>query len=379
MQKYSLVPRLNYNYSLRDCTNAIRGLSRKQPDCSSLRELFDYGNFFFVNHGRTGLRIALTALSLRPGSRIGVSAYNCRTVFQAIEAAGHNPVFIDITKDLKLDTSSLEKQGGNLDALIVTHLFGLVNAVDEIKRIIPGIPVIEDCAHAFLSGDDRNYAGTEGDFGVFSMGKGKFPSIGDGGIILVNNSKYLDRTRELTQQLPACSLADELLNITGSILLSVIHNPLVYGIFTRPFLKSDGDRQYRNSSFRGKAILKSNLSVFLNGIDNYRQSVGQHMHNARNNIEVVMGLDKPGPDLYVTSGSNWNHFMLPVLSHRRDLLIDNAKKNGYELGRHFSHSVEWAGQYGYMKRDCPVSEYVAENIIAIPTYYKMRRRNESID
>jgi len=379
MQKCSLVPRLNYNYSLRDCTNAIRGLSRKQPDYSSLRELFDYGNFFFVNHGRTGLRIALTSLSLRPGSRIGVSAYNCRTVFQAIEAAGHNPVFIDITKDLKLDLSSLEKQGRNLDALIVTHLFGLVNSIDEIRRIVSGIPVIEDCAHAFLSGDYNNYAGTEGDFGVFSMGKGKFPSIGDGGIILVNNKKYLDMTRKLTEQLPVNSAPNELLNITGSILLSVVHNPLAYGIFTRPFLKSDGSRQNRNSSFREKAILKSTLNVFLNSIDTYRQSAVQQEQNARNNLEVLMGFIQPCPDLYLISGNKWNNFMFPVLSDVREMIIDSAERNGYELGRHFSHSVEWAGQYGYMKGDCPVSEYVAENIIAIPTYYKMRRRDASIN
>ncbi len=332
-----------------------------------------------MNHGRTGLRIALTSLSLRPGSRIGVSAYNCRTVFQAIEAAGHNPVFIDITKDLKLDLSSLEKQGRNLDALIVTHLFGLVNSIDEIRRIVPGIPVIEDCAHAFLSGDYNNYAGTEGDFGVFSMGKGKFPSIGDGGIILVNNKKYLDMTRKLTEQLPVNSAPNELLNITGSILLSVVHNPLAYGIFTRPFLKSDGSRQNRNSSFREKAILKSTLNVFLNSIDTYRQSAVQQEQNARNNLEVLMGFIQPCPDLYLISGNKWNNFMFPVLSDVREMIIDSAERNGYELGRHFSHSVEWAGQYGYMKGDCPVSEYVAENIIAIPTYYKMRRRDASIN
>ena len=91
-----------------------------------------------------------------------------------------------------------------------------------------------------------------------------------------------------------------------------------------------------------------------------------------------MGFIQPCPDLYLISGNKWNNFMFPVLSDVREMIIDSAERNGYELGRHFSHSVEWAGQYGYMKGDCPVSEYVAENIIAIPTYYKMRRRNESI-
>ena len=375
----SLVTRLNFKYPRRDLLNAIRGISRGHPNYGSLYSLFGTMDIFFANHGRTGLRISLTALELPARSRIGVSTYNCQTVFQAIKASGHIPVFIDINRDLRIDISSLEKQSKCLDALIVTHLFGLGNDINEIRRIVPNIPVIEDCAHAFLSGEVHGYTGTSGDFGIFSIGKGKFPSIGDGGVILVNNKKYLDITRKLTYQLTGNSLLDELLNISRNILLSIAHKPFIYGIITYPLFKRVGVSSYQNDGFRERAILNSNLNVFLNSIDYYRKVAVQQEKNAKNNLEVLFWQAKLSPAFHIIRCSNWNYFMQPVLSEKRDLIIDNAKKNGYELGRHFSKSVDWAGQYGYRRGDCPMSEYVAENIITIPTYYKMKMRNESND
>ena len=58
--------------------------------------------------------------------------------------------------DLRIDKGDLKRKSSQLSALIVTHLFGIVNDVCAIKKEFPQLVIIEDCAHAY--GIDRLYA-----------------------------------------------------------------------------------------------------------------------------------------------------------------------------------------------------------------------------
>ena len=51
------------------------------------------------------------------------------------------------------------------------------NCHNELKNIIKEKPLIEDCAHSFLSKKSGKLTGTFGDAAIFSFGKAKFPSI----------------------------------------------------------------------------------------------------------------------------------------------------------------------------------------------------------
>ena len=123
----------------------------------AIKTLFNNGRIFYVNHGRTGIRLALSALELPEGSRVGVQVFNCHTVFNAIKTAGYNPVFIDITDQFQIDIDDLKKKSNKIDALIITHLFGIPADIDKVYDILSDIPVIEDCAHSFLSKYHKKY------------------------------------------------------------------------------------------------------------------------------------------------------------------------------------------------------------------------------
>ena len=82
---------------------------------------------------------------------VGVQPYTCSSVLTAIVAAGYQPLFIDINEQLTLDGDDLKRKLTQLNALIVTHTFGTPANIDQIKRLAGHLPILEDCAHAFLS------------------------------------------------------------------------------------------------------------------------------------------------------------------------------------------------------------------------------------
>ena len=159
---------------------------------------------FLLDHARSGILLALQALHLPAGSGVGVMVYNCHTVFNAVSQAGCTPVFLDVRDDLTLDLDDLRSKRTRMNALIVSHLFGILNPVSLIREEFPDLVVIEDCAHAYGLKD------LTGDVSVFSIGQGKLPSIGDGGILIVGCRAGLKDLRGHAVMLPQPGLLQSL-------------------------------------------------------------------------------------------------------------------------------------------------------------------------
>jgi dTDP-4-amino-4,6-dideoxygalactose transaminase len=81
-------------------------------------------------------------------------------------------------------------------AIIVTHLFGNPTDVDAVRALgdANGIPVIEDCAQAFLARRAGRLVGTIGSIGCFSSQQGKHMTTGEGGLV-VSEDAYARRIR----------------------------------------------------------------------------------------------------------------------------------------------------------------------------------------
>ena len=56
-----------------------------------------------------------------------------------------------------------------------------------------GIPVIEDCAQAFLASDHGRFVGTMGRIGCFSLQQGKHITTGEGGLVVTDDAALARR------------------------------------------------------------------------------------------------------------------------------------------------------------------------------------------
>lgn len=363
-----LVPKINAYFSTND---AFTGIFSLLSDKSNIPVL---SNIYYLNHARAGLRIAITALDLPKGSKIGITLYNCYTVMNAIRQAGHVIIFIDTTDDLRMDLDDLKEKHTHIDALIITHLFGLPNDMDEIKKICPLIPIIEDCAHSFSSSSNLYETGSIGDFAVFSIGLGKFPSIGEGGILKINNNVYSSRVNREIEQLNHYTLIDEIKLIFRLKITSIIYNPLIYKWISLPSKKIQHKRKKINSNYKHSESNMAKSVKYLYDkkfafIDSYKLRQQKNAKEILLNLKDNKLINLPSMDL-----ENNNCFMLPVLHPNREAFSKYLSKYGIEIAPHFTRSIEWAQEFGYETGSCINAEKIAKQILIIPIHYKLKNK-----
>jgi perosamine synthetase len=97
-----------------------------------------------------------------------------------------DPVTLNVTAD-----AIASRITSRTRAIIATHLFGNPCDMQGIMRIADahGIPVIEDCAQAFLATDHGRLVGTIGAIGAFSLQQGKHMTTGEGGVVVTADPK----------------------------------------------------------------------------------------------------------------------------------------------------------------------------------------------
>lgn len=312
---------------------------------------------FLVNHARSGIMLALQSLRLPADSQVGVMVYNCHTVFNAVAQAGYKPVFIDVTEALTLDLADLRKKANGLRALVVTQLFGIINDIASIRDEIPNLPIVEDCAHAF------GHHGAAGDFCVFSIGLGKLPSLGDGGILTVNNESFLPEVEKLYRDLPEYSSMENLKLYCKMSVQSLLYRPWVYSLITRPL------KHWRKTSPGVEVIIPRKMSPGIRAMyTKAKPSFDDCMRKRKlRATQVESGLCKVPGVRRVLTGSE-NGFMAIAECEDPSAVKEILRKQGIEAETHFGHCIEWAKQFGYEERSCPRAEHLTQHLLMVPTY-----------
>lgn len=312
---------------------------------------------FLLNHARSGILLALQALDLPAGSGVGVMAYNCHTVFNAVRQAGYQPVFLDVTDTLELNRNDLDRKIESIRALVVTHLFGIPNDVDSIRKNYPDLPVIEDCAHAY------GLEQVSGDFAVFSIGQGKLPSLGDGGILFVKNRKFDETIARLYSDLPAYSWLGRLKQSLVMWIKSASYIPFVYSSVTR-FIKS------RRKPFSGvenvapREMSNGIRALYSRALDTIPGEIAKRKREWSEVSAFLCGL----PGVIRVLGPSVNGFMAVVECEDVNLVKMRMQQQGIETETHFGHCIDWAKAFGYEEGGCPRTESLVRHLLMVPTY-----------
>jgi perosamine synthetase len=141
--------------------------------------------------GTAAVHTAIAAIDPEPGDEIVTSPITDMGALAPILYQGAIPVFADVDPHtLNVTASTIEPRlSGRTRAIVVTHLFGNPCEMSEIMTLARarGIPVIEDCAQAFLARHEGRLMGTLGAIGCFSLQQGKHVTTGEGGLVVTND------------------------------------------------------------------------------------------------------------------------------------------------------------------------------------------------
>ncbi len=183
---------------------------------------FGVKHAFAINSCTSGLQCAAGAAGISPGDEIIVSPFTMSASATAPLIWGGIPIFADIEEEyFCLDPKSVEARiTPKTKAIIVVDIFGQPYDRDAINNIAKkhGLIVIEDAAQAPCAFYGKEFAGTLGDIGVYSLNYHKHIHTGEGGVVVTNNDVLAEKIRLIRNHAEAVfegSGARDLTNMVG--------------------------------------------------------------------------------------------------------------------------------------------------------------------
>ncbi len=151
-----------------------------------------------LTHSGTGaLEMAAILLDIQAGDEVILPSFTFVSTANAFVLRGATPVFVDIRPDtLNIDENQIERAiRKRTKAIVPVHYAGVPCDMATIMKIARrrGPLVVEDAAQALLSKYGDRRLGTIGDLGCLSFHETKNIISGEGGCLLINNEKYIER------------------------------------------------------------------------------------------------------------------------------------------------------------------------------------------
>ena len=160
-----------------------------------LEKKFGVPKIYLTTSGSSALEMACMLAGISFGDEVILPSYTFSSTANSIVLFGGIPVFVDIRPDtMNIDETKIESAiTSKTKAIMVVHYAGIAAEMDTIMEISKkhNLIVIEDAAQVVNAKYKNKYLGTIGDFGCYSFHETKNYSMGEGGAICINNTRYI--------------------------------------------------------------------------------------------------------------------------------------------------------------------------------------------
>ena len=150
------------------------------------------------------LEIAAILINIKPGDEVIMPSYTFVSTANAFVLRGAIPVFIDVYEnDLNINVENIEKAiTKKTRAIVPVHYAGNSCKMEKIKEIANkySLFIIEDAAQCIMSFQNGKHIGSTGDLSTFSFHQTKNISCGEGGALVINNDKLLERAEIIREK-----------------------------------------------------------------------------------------------------------------------------------------------------------------------------------
>lgn len=296
-------------------------------------------------NGTDAILLAMRALDIGRGDEVVTTPFTFFATAGTIHNVGATPVFVDIdprTYNIRPDLAAAAVTP-RTKAVIPVDLFGQMAALEEIRRLLPAMPIIEDAAQSIgarrrIDGAWR-MAGEAATIGTFSF----FPSknlggYGDGGMIVTQDEALATRLMRLRTH--------------GSV---------------QTYFHEEVGFNSRLDALQA-AVLAAKLPHLAAWSAKRRENAAYYTAAFADVPEVVPPYIDPANE------SIFNQYTIRV--PRRDALKDHLKAKGighsvyYPLPLHLQPCFAYLG---YKEGSCPESESAAREVVSLPVFPELTR------
>ncbi len=183
----------------------ISGDGEFSKKCSQkLEEISKAKKALITTSGTSALEMAAILADINPGDEVIMPSYTFVSTANAFVLRGAKIVFVDIRPDtMNIDENLIEDAITSKTRVIVpVHYAGVSCEMDTICDIAKrhNLFVIEDAAQGVNAYYKGRPLGSIGDFGCYSFHETKNYSMGEGGAVLINEDKYIERAEIIREK-----------------------------------------------------------------------------------------------------------------------------------------------------------------------------------
>ncbi len=300
------------------------------------------------------LEMTSILLDIEPGDEVIVPSFTFVSTINAYVLRGAKPVFIDVRPDtLNFDEAQLEATiTEKTKAIVPVHYAGVACEMDTILDVAQrhDVPVIEDNAHGLFGSYKGRPLGSLGVMATQSFHETKNISCGEGGALLINDSRYKQRAEIIREK----------------------------GTNRSRFFRGEVDKYTWvdvGSSFLISDILAAALTAQLEAADAIqakRKAVWHRYRDELNDWGDSVGVQFPTIPDECEQAYHMFYMLLPS-AEAQDGFIKHMRANGVQTVFHYLplHLSDMGRQFGGSEGDCPVTEDVTQRLVRLPFYFDL--------
>ena len=325
-----------------------------------LEEKFQARRVLLTHSCTAALEIAAILCDIQPGDEVILPSFTFVSTVNAFCLRGAKPVFVDIRPDtLNLDETLIEQAITRRTKVIVpVHYAGVACEMDVIMDIARrhGLLVVEDAAQGVSSLYNNQYLGTIGDLGTYSFHETKNFISGEGGALVVNNERFIERAEIIREK----------------------------GTNRSKFFRGEVDKYTwvdLGSSYLPSDIVAAFLYAQLENIElinKRRQEIFDYYFDGFQPL-LQQGLVQI-PHIPADCQCN-NHLFYILLNDERtrDGLMEYLREREIYAVFHYIplHLSEMGRSHGYRENELPVTESVSARLLRLPCYYELSREDQN--
>jgi dTDP-4-amino-4,6-dideoxygalactose transaminase len=309
--------------------------------------------------GTHALEMAAILLNIKEGDEVITPSFTFVSTPGAFALRGAHPVFIDIRTDtLNMDEKQLEGLiTSRTKAVIPVHYAGVACEMDTILDIAArhNIAVVEDDAHGLFGKYKDKFLGTFGCMSSLSFHQTKNFTCGEGGALLLNDTRYVERAEIIREK----------------------------GTDRSRFFRGEVDK-YTWVDVGSSYLLSDILAAFLyaqfeagKNIQQQRQQIWDYYYASLKDWAKEHGVKLATVPEYCRQPYHMFYMIMPSCEDRRQL-IAYLKSRGIQSVFHYIplHLSDMGIRLGGQKGDCPVTEDISERLVRLPFYNELTQTQQ---